>query len=249
VGSVTGNGPPVVLIHGVGLTSDSWGAQIDALNHDWTVYALDTPGHGDSARLASVDGLRSYSTAIADVIADIGAPVHIAGHSLGGLIVLDLAENAPELLRSVSVLNSIHRRTEAAAAAVRARADGLSLTEPNDPMPPLTRWFPGQMETPEAQACLRWLSTADPAGYKDAYTVFATSDSPQDEALSALQVPALLLTGTDDPNSTPAMAERMATLVPNGRTRILPNAAHMAMMTHPEQVNATLHRFFSDHQA
>ncbi|MFQ3333976.1 MAG: pimeloyl-ACP methyl ester carboxylesterase, partial [Woeseiaceae bacterium] len=47
----TGNGPAILLIHGVGLRLESWNAQINILSQEHTVYAIDLPGHGESDQL------------------------------------------------------------------------------------------------------------------------------------------------------------------------------------------------------
>ena len=47
----TGNGPAILLIHGVGLRLESWNAQISILSKEHTVYAIDLPGHGESDQL------------------------------------------------------------------------------------------------------------------------------------------------------------------------------------------------------
>jgi len=48
-----GSGPPLVLIHGVGLRAESWGAQIAYFKSRFTVYALDLPGHGERRILST----------------------------------------------------------------------------------------------------------------------------------------------------------------------------------------------------
>jgi pimeloyl-ACP methyl ester carboxylesterase len=54
------------------------------------------------------------------------------------------------------------------------------------------------------------------------------------------------MTGALEPNSTPAMSEAMAALTPKGRAIIVPDAAHMMPMTHPEVVNAALLDFAAE---
>ena len=49
----TGEGEPLLLIHGVGLNAEAWGPQIDALSDTHRVIALDMPGHGGSARASA----------------------------------------------------------------------------------------------------------------------------------------------------------------------------------------------------
>ena len=60
-----GDGPTVLLIHGVGLRAEAWNAQIDAMSERFRVVAVDMPGHGQSPLLAPDSGLSEYTDAIA----------------------------------------------------------------------------------------------------------------------------------------------------------------------------------------
>ena len=139
-------------------------------------------------------------------------------------------------------MNAIFQRAPEAAAAVRARAESLDGITVADPTAPLERWF-GTAPSPEREACQSWLTATSPAGYKLAYQVFATSNGPDAETLSTLTCPALFMTGSEEPNSTPEMSRKMAALAPQGRAQIIDAAAHMMPMTHADEVDAALLHF------
>ena len=63
---------------------------------------------------------------------------------------------------------------------------------------------------------------------------------PYADAWPAVRCPALFLTGRDDPNSTPAMAEEMAALAPHGYARIIEGHRHMVNLTAASEVNQLL---------
>ena len=235
-----GRGPRVVLLHGVGLRAEAWGAQIDDLSRDFDVTAHDMPGHGAAPRLDAVPSLRDYTEALAP---NLTAPALIVGHSMGAMIALDLAVRYPEVVTGVVAMNAVFQRTPEAARAVKQRAGALDGVHVSDPTSTLTRWF-GDAATPEATACRLWLQAVDPAGYRDAYTVFAHADGPDPADLQALRAPALFLTGAEDPNSTPAMSRAMADAAPDARAVVVDGAAHMLPMTHAGCVNRTLRAFF-----
>ncbi len=237
-----GRGPRVVLLHGVGLRAEAWGAQIDALSAEYEIIAPDKAGHGESPRLTGSASLAAYTDLVA---AGMDRPAVVVGHSMGAMIALDLAIRYPHLVRGVVPMNAIYRRTDEANAAVRARAERLDGTTAGDPSGPLMRWF-GTAMSREAAACRDWLTTVDPAGYRDAYRVFATEDGPTDGELTALGCPALFFTGEREPNSTPAMSYAMAALAPAAQVEVLADAAHMMPMTHPTEVNSTLYRFIDE---
>jgi len=236
-----GKGPPVLLVHGVGLRAEAWAGQIDALATSRQVIAVDMPGHGDSAALGPDPTLADYIDAI---VAVLDAPATVIGHSFGAMIALAMAARHPGMVTGVAALNAIYRRSAPAKAAVRARAHSLDGMTPTDPTVPLMRWF-GADASPEQAACHTWLTTVDPAGYRAAYAVFADEDGPADRDLIGLACPALFLTGELEPNSTPAMSHQMAALVPDGQAEIVAQAAHMLPMTHVAEVNRTLAAFLA----
>ena len=99
---VGGEGPPIVLVHGLGGSATNWCELAPLLAERYRVLIPDLPGHGGSEPLAGVSGLQPYADRIAAVMAQerIGrAPV--VGHSLGGLVVLRLALRRPELVSAV----------------------------------------------------------------------------------------------------------------------------------------------------
>lgn len=237
-----GEGPPVLLLHGVGLRAEAWGRQIDTLSARYRVTALDLPGHGESALPARPLALRDYSAAI---LATLQEPTVIIGHSMGGMIALDIACDRPDLVRGVVALNAIFERDAAATQAVQIRAARLDGATVADPSATLKRWF-GSAAVPERDACREWLTTVAPAAYKMAYTAFAQAHGPKRAALARLACPALFITGAQEPNSTPAMSRAMADLAPQGRAQIVEGAAHMMPMTHANAVNAALLEFLQE---
>jgi pimeloyl-ACP methyl ester carboxylesterase len=102
----SGDGPPLVLLHGLGSSRSAWQPVLDHLAGSHTVYAVDLPGFGASERL---DGsLSPTPRRLAEVVAmaldewGVDAP-HLAGHSLGGWVALELANLRP--VASLSLLS------------------------------------------------------------------------------------------------------------------------------------------------
>ncbi|WP_170557642.1 alpha/beta fold hydrolase [Ruegeria atlantica] len=232
-------GPLVVLLHGVGLRAEAWGAQIDALSAaGYRVLCPDMPGHGETLFNRPI-GLKGYADPIAALLTE---PAVLVGHSMGALIALDIAASRHDQVMGVAALNAIYRRSPEARAAIQSRAAALDAWSVNDPSGTLQRWF-GDQATDERKACSRWLTEVNPGAYKAAYTVFAESDGLTDAQLAKIECPALFMTGADEPNSTPDMSRGMAQQVSNGQVEIVPEAAHMMPMTHPADVNSKLLEF------
>lgn len=237
---VTGQGPLMILLHGVGLRSEAWGAMIPVLAPHFRLVAVDLPGHGQSAPLPTdAPELYDFTDRIAQFLQPFGRPAAVVGHSMGAMIALDLAIRHPEMVSSVTALNAIFQRDPTAREAVLARAQTLSQDEVADPTGTLDRWFgsaPEGWSLHARNACKVWLETSNPSGYACAYRVFAAHDGPAPEDLGRLQCPALFITGGNEPNSTPAMSRMMADLAPRGAAHIIDGAAHMAPMTHGETI-------------
>ena len=92
--SRVGQGEPLVLLHGQGLSRRSWDPVVDLLAGSFDVIAVDLPGHGRSRRQpkgagnAPVDQAR----AVAQLLDELGLDsVHVAGNSIGGWVALELA--------------------------------------------------------------------------------------------------------------------------------------------------------------
>lgn len=242
---VAGVGRPVVMLHGVGLRAEAWAAQIGALSGSYRVIAPDMLGHGHSRYDDKSVTVADYAKAVVPLLGTLDGPAVVIGHSMGAMIALELGHKAPEHVAAVAALNAIFERDNDAKTAVQTRAATLDGTALPDPTPTLERWF-GTAHSPERDACDRWLRTAHPQGYKQAYAAFAHADGPSRPALEALACPALFVTGAHEPNSTPDMSRAMADLAPQGRAVIIDDAAHMMPMTHPEAVNGTLLEFIRE---
>src|SRR3954454_8033245 len=99
-----GEGPVVVLLHGLGGAASNWTAVAPPLAEGARVVVPELPGHGGSSALpAPVATLDAYGERVAGVL---DAPAVVAGHSLGGLVALGLAVRHPEIVRGLVLAGS-----------------------------------------------------------------------------------------------------------------------------------------------
>ena len=236
-----GAGEPLVLVHGVGMRLEAWAPQIVHFARTHTVIALDMPGHGESAPLPIGSNLRDFVGWFGEALDDLGlGAVNVAGHSMGALIAGGAAASLPDRILRVACLNAAHRRSMAAKRAVLERAAAI-WTEGVDPDGPIGRWFDSSEGSREVSAVVHgWLAGASAQSYAVTYTAFATGDEIYAGAWPGVTAPALFLTGSDDPNSTPEMSRQMAALAPRGQLAIIEGHRHMVNLTAPEQVNAAM---------
>ncbi len=88
--SITGQGPPLVLVHGGFADHSRWGPVIPALSERFTVYSVDRRGRGESGDSKEYSIEREFED-IAAVVDSIPAPVNLLGHSYGGRCCLEAA--------------------------------------------------------------------------------------------------------------------------------------------------------------
>lgn len=236
-----GSGPVVILVHGVGMAQAVWAPQIKALAQDFTVVTYDMWGHGKSLKAPDQSGLDQFSNQLNELLDFLKIDqACVVGHSMGALVAIDFALRWPEKCKSLVALNAVFCRTEQQSRAVVERARALStgeaMTNLDDTM---SRWFGDPVPTELTAArdlAFQLLSQNDPVGYAVAYTVFANSDRVHEMSLHQLQMPALFFTGELDPNSTPEMSEKMASLAPMGQSLVLSKQRHMMSLTAPQEV-------------
>lgn len=243
VGWQHGQGPALLLIHGVGMRAEYWSNIESELLEHFTLTVIDMPGHGENSPFDAKDPeLPVYTDRLARVLTMIDKPVIVVGHSMGALIALDMAVRYKDQVAGIAVLNGVYRRSNEALQSIRARVAELSSLQSTDPSATLERWFgknPDGINLQSAVACRDWLGKVNHKGYRDAYRAFANADAPSDEMLKRVDCPALFMTGELEPNSTPAMSISMSQLVPDAGCIVVDQARHMMSMTHgPQVVNA-----------
>ena len=94
---MAGEGPTILLIHGIAGSSTTWRAVMPALAENYTVIAPDLLGHGHSAKPRGDYSLGAYASGIRDLLAVLGRErVTLVGHSLGGGVAMQFAYQFPE---------------------------------------------------------------------------------------------------------------------------------------------------------
>jgi pimeloyl-ACP methyl ester carboxylesterase len=249
----TGQGHPVILIHGVGLNKEMWGGQTVGLAPHYSVIAYDMLGHGASPRPASGTPLLGYADQLLELLDHLQIPqATVIGFSMGGLVARAFALHYPERLSGLVVLNSVFNRSAEQRAGVIARTSQAAEHGPDaNAEAALSRWFSREYQAanPAQIAALRQtLASNDPQGYLTTYELFATQDMYRAEDLSKIQVPTLIATGELDPGSTPLMARELAERIPGAQVAVLDEQRHMMPVESPRLVNQMLLDFLASAQ-
>jgi 3-oxoadipate enol-lactonase len=106
---VQGQGPLVILVHGLGASMSDWRFQVAPLAERLQVATVDLPGFGDSpppAHAPAVDDYAAAVEALADALSP-DAPVSLVGHSMGGAVVVQAALRRPHRYHRLVVANSL----------------------------------------------------------------------------------------------------------------------------------------------
>jgi pimeloyl-ACP methyl ester carboxylesterase len=104
---VGGEGPPLLLVHGLGGAASNWTELAPLLARRHRLLVPDLPGHGGSSALPGVSGLEPYADRVALVAEREGMlPAPVVGHSLGGSVVLRLALRRPGDVQAIVLAGS-----------------------------------------------------------------------------------------------------------------------------------------------
>ena len=123
-----GSGDDVLLIHGLGGTSNVWMPLMPTLMRHRTVRP-DLPGSGRSSRIDGPLTIERFVAAMLRLCASLNVErAHVIGHSMGTIVAFHLAATAPQLVRSLALFGPLLAPPDAARPGLRARADkALSL--------------------------------------------------------------------------------------------------------------------------
>ncbi len=243
-----GSGPPVVLIHGVGMDMTAWEEVRTRLATDFDVITYDTIGHGAGIQPPGPYTIQQYAQQLKNIVLKLKAePCLVVGFSMGGLIAEQFAISHPGDVRALVVLNSVFNRSSGERAAAMARVVAAeTATEFVGLAAGLKRWFtPAFHEAhPEVvQRICAEMSANDLAAFAAAYRVFATADGELLPRIADIACPALIVTGEDDERSTVAMAEQLAARLPQGKSMTIPGQRHMTPIEVPGAVAQIIREF------
>ena len=237
--------PSVLLLHGIGGRAFGWQAQLDALaSQGWHALAWDMPGYGDSPMLLpyTFDALADAAAELLDAHAVPHAVV--VGHSLGGMVALQLWARHPQRVASLMLAGSSPAfghgsgdfQQQFLAQRLAPLDAGQTLAQVAERLIPamVAPGFAGP-GLALAQACMGSIA---PASYRAALHALVTFE--QRAALPTITVPTLCLAGEHDRTASPAVVRRMADKIPGARYTELAGAGHLMNFEAPEAFTQAL---------
>jgi pimeloyl-ACP methyl ester carboxylesterase len=247
----TGQGEPLVLLHGQGLSRRSFDPVVPLLAAERDVIAVDLPGHGESPRQPTGTGSapKDLAVAVGELLDELGlATAHVAGNSSGGWVALELGKLGRA--RTVTALSpaGLWRRT--APRHIRA---GMRQSRLNAKI--VRRLFPNAPRTRLGRALAAIQVSGHPfrvpyAPARDAVHAMASAPGFR-ETLRALEkerftggaeitVPVTVAFGTRDRVLLPGVARHRSELPDQTRWVRLRGCGHVAMLDDPDATAALL---------
>jgi 3-oxoadipate enol-lactonase len=244
-------GPPLLLIQGLGTDSRGWALQRIALGRRYRCLALDNRGVGGSTNAPHPFDLEQMARDAVSVLDAEGiASAHVMGASMGGAIGQILAVRHGERVRGLVLACTACRHHEwrrelLAEWATAVRTRGMSAMS-GDGM----RWLVGprfhRRFGPWINLLGRLVLQGEPehfAAQVDA--ILALSDDVRFE-LVGVEAPTLVITGSQDMLTPFGDAEELAEMIPAARLRELRGAAHGLMVEQPNAFNRAVLEFLAD---
>jgi 2-keto-4-pentenoate hydratase/2-oxohepta-3-ene-1,7-dioic acid hydratase in catechol pathway/pimeloyl-ACP methyl ester carboxylesterase len=242
----TGQGSPVVLIHGLGGATTVYDPQATALAEHHTVLRYDLSGHGRSPRsgAASVTGWVEELAALLD--AEGIEETAIVAHSMGTLVASTFAAAYPGRVTKLALLGPVRAQDPQAKQATRARARAVregGMSAVADAIVSAATSEQTRTERPLAAALVRELLLGqDPDSYAAACEALASAGEPD---FASIKAPVLLLTGSDDKISTLAVNDDIFALLPNARLHVIEGIGHWQTLEAPQKVTRQLREFLA----
>jgi len=241
---VDGEGPAVLLVHGLGGTSNFYQVQADALAETHQVIRVDSAGAGRSEAREDIS-IATHADDLAAVLDALGvASAAVVGHSMGTLVVRALAARHPAKVSALALLGAVAEPADAGRQAQRDRAavlreKGTAAVAPGVVANALSETT--RRDKPEVAAFVRELiMRQDSEGYARNCEALAAATDPGPIAAA---LPLLLVTGDEDKVGPPAVSEALAAAHGNTTVEILPGVGHWTALEAASDVTGLLRKF------
>ena len=248
-----GQGPPVVLIHGLAGDCSAWQAQIERLEPNYRVIAFDNRGAGRSSAPDYPYTTRHFADDTVGLLDELGItePVHLIARSMGGAIAQEIALGYPDRVRAMiitasfgkldrygyQILDGINEIVKTQGYGPAAKIQSLFFFPPS--------YFNEHREQMEAfEAALA--DTDRPIhGYTHSTHACLTHDTL--DRLSQVQCPTLVLAGGRDVLCAAESSRQIAALVPGCELKIYEEASHFFLIQCFEESMQDIEHFLQRH--
>jgi len=258
-----GTGRPIVLLHGVMLSSVLWAHQLADLGDRHRVLALDHRGHGESRTGSEPWALSRLAADLASVLIELDLrDALLVGHSMGGMVALKLAVDRPALFHEriaglalvstsagpvhrlaawKTVVDAVTPRINKSLVGVAGRLPG-GLFPANDLSYLLFRLGHGKNASPANIELNRRMAAATPVTvWTELMREILAFDLRDD--LSRIGVPTMVVVGSRDLLTPPSHARELIERIHGAELYVIRDAGHLPMLEKGEQLSELLEQF------
>jgi 3-oxoadipate enol-lactonase len=238
--SGAGEATPILFLHGVGSDKSVWRPQLEFFGQSRRAVAFDYPGYGESDPAPEGTTRDDYASAIISAMHELGIDrAHVCGLSLGGVVAIAMAHADQGRCASLILADTfavhpdgqaIHERSAAGSENLRVAAESrvdILLAQPADPAV--------RSEVVETMAGI------DPAAYRIGAEAVWLAD--QRERAHDIRVPTLVLCGSEDKITPPALSRELTHIIPGARLELIEGAGHIGNLERPEEFNTLVNAF------
>ncbi|MEI2689174.1 MAG: alpha/beta hydrolase [Anaerolineae bacterium] len=241
-----GQGPPLVLLHGLGSSRNDWLMQLLVLIPRYRVVAVDLRGHGLSPKPPGPYHMELLTADVARLLARIDAqPAHVIGLSLGGAVAQQLAVDWPDQVRSLILINTAaHLLSSGRRERLMGlrRMVGVYLGDMDSVAQAVAqRLFPRPDQMAWRRETAQRIAANDLRAYRAALWAIVRFDLR--DRLGEIRCPTLVVAGDQDSTVSLASKRLLAERIPDSRLEIIANSGHATPIDQPEAFNRVMLRF------
>lgn len=247
------DGPPFVLVQGLGIPSTLWYHQLPAFSSRHRVVIFDNRGAGRSDQPVEGYSVPVMARDVVELLDHLGiAKAHVLGLSLGGLIAQEFALGYPDRVAGL-ILASTHpggpEYLEETGQMWRERLDVAGMTLEQIYRDALkwgttSQFFNDETEEVERFIQARLALPQSPAGFQGQFTAGATFDVR--DRLADVQAPTLVLHGMKDEVVPRRFGRYIAERIPGARLHLIEQSGHLPFVERPAEFNAAVLQFLAD---
>lgn len=244
-----GSGTPLIFLHGIGSTGRSWEHQLEYFKEDYLCISFDLPGYGGSDPLPD-NNFVTLSHWLKQVIDDHGwtDPI-LVGNSYGGMIIQEFLYLYPGVAQAAVLYGTSpafgKKDGEWQQNYIRARLqpldDGQTMV---DLAPSIVKGLVGSLATEAGKAAAEIdIGRVPEETFRTSVVTLLLFD--RRDNLGNIDIPTLLLVGSEDRNAPAKMMAKTATYIPNAQFVELEGLGHIAHIEDPGRFNAVLQSFLN----
>ena len=241
---IDGEGDPVVMIHGLGGTTNSFTSLLPAFTRNKRV-RLDLPGSGRSSRVEGPLSIEKFVQAtLKAMVAAKVEKAHLVAHSMGTIVAAHLAAAEPRAVRSLALFGPLLAPPDQARANIRARAQKVRSEGMHSVADTLVQASTSSETKARRHAAVAFVRESlmgqDPDGYARSCEALAEAQ-PADT--SKIACPTLLVTGDEDVVAPPQAVRMMGQKIRGSRVEVLRGCGHWTPVEKPDECIELLKRF------